>query len=269
MKYEPIKQFLGTLFNRQPVLRIAFYKLMNLLLLRTWHVKKVIRSWSKKQGENAHILDAGAGFGQYSYFISSLSKNYKITGIDILSEQIQDCNAFFSKINRNDRVQFYEYDITQFQNPDTYNLIAAVEVREHIEDDVKVFRNFCQSLQKDGMLVISTPSDQGGSEVHDNDDESFIAEHVRPGYNKEELEHKLKTAGFHNITIYYSYGKPGKLAWKLSMKYPIIMLNKSKLFFLILPFYYIFTYPVAYILNHRDVQSNHRTGTGLIAIAYK
>ena len=48
------------------------------------------------------------------------------------------------------------------------------------------------------------------------------------------------------------------------MKYPIIMLNTSKLFFILLPFWYVVTFPFALVLNFLDVTMKHRSGTGLI-----
>jgi hypothetical protein len=119
------------------------------------------------------------------------------------------------------------------------------------------------------MLLISTPSDQGGSDVHEETGESFIGEHVRDGYPVEEMAQKLKTAGFEKMEILYSYGNPGKIAWKLSMKYPMLLLNASKLFFVILPFYYLITFPISYILNYLDTNSVHKSGTGLIVKAWK
>jgi hypothetical protein len=53
------------------------------------------------------------------------------------------------------------------------------------------------------------------------------------------------------------------------MKYPMQMLNATKLFFVLLPLYYIITYPVAYVLNWMDTFGNHKTGTGLIVKAWK
>jgi ABC-type uncharacterized transport system permease subunit len=53
------------------------------------------------------------------------------------------------------------------------------------------------------------------------------------------------------------------------MKYPMQMLNASKIFFLILPFYYIITFPISYILNYFDTNATHKTGTGLIVKAWK
>ena len=140
---------------------------------------------------------------------------------------------------------------------------------EHIEEDVLVFRNFYASMKTGSMLIISTPSDQGGSDVHKGDQASFIEEHVRDGYNIIHIQEKLKSAGFQKTEVRYQYGSPGKIAWRLSMKYPIQMLGVSKLFFIILPFYYLVAYPVSFVLNYADTYSTHPTGTGLIVKAWK
>jgi hypothetical protein len=140
---------------------------------------------------------------------------------------------------------------------------------EHILEDVTVFKNIHASLKQGGMLLISTPSDQGGSDVHDDGESSFIEEHVRDGYNIQEIQDKILSAGFSKVEARYQYGSPGKISWRLSMKYPILMLGVSKLFFIILLPYYIATYPFAYLLNWLDVSTAHKTGTGLIVKAWK
>ncbi len=269
MKYDPIKHSLGKVFNKNPFLRKFFYQLLDLLLLRAWHIKKNIRVWKKTYKNAANILDAGSGFGQYSYYLSKQSKKWNILGVDVKMEQIEDCNKFFSQIGKSDQVRFEFADLTKFQKKQEYDLILSVDVMEHILEDVQVFKNFHLSLKENGMLLISTPSDQGGSDVHDDDDHSFIDEHVRDGYNIQEIEDKLKSAGFSKIEARYAYGTPGKISWKLSMKWPILMLNASKLFFVILPFYYIIAYPISFILNYFDINVKHKTGTGLIVKAYK
>lgn len=269
MKYDPIKKSLGTVFNKHPFLRKIFYRLLDLLLLRTWHIKKTIRKWKKQNDRFVQILDAGSGFGQYTYYLSRQFKNSHILGVDVKQEQIDDCNRFIKQTGTSDRVRFEFADLTTFKKESTFDLILSVDVMEHIEDDITVFKNFHASLKPGGMLLISTPSDQGGSDVHSDDDHSFIDEHVRDGYNINEIQEKLEKAGFSKINCSYSYGKPGKISWKLSMKYPVLLLNTSKLFFIILPFYYILAYPVSYILNYFDVHKHHKTGTGLIIKAYK
>jgi 2-polyprenyl-3-methyl-5-hydroxy-6-metoxy-1,4-benzoquinol methylase len=249
--------------------------MLDLLLLRTWHVKKELRQLSSESGD-LNVVDAGSGFGQYVYYMARKNRNWKIKGVDVKQEQIDDCNQFFSKIGFLN-TKFEYADLTKFSNDTPLDLIITIDVMEHIEEDVKVFENFYNSMKEGASLLISTPSDQGGSDVHhdhdhDHDEDgehSFIDEHVRDGYNIDEIREKLESVGFKNIDARYSYGKPGKLSWKLSMKYPLLMLNASKLFFVVLPFYYIITFPLCLILNRMDVIGNHKTGTGLIVRAKK
>ena len=47
------------------------------------------------------------------------------------------------------------------------------------------------------------------------------------------------------------------------------MLQASKLFLIVLPFYYLIAYPIAFVLNMADVRVKHATGTGLIVKAWK
>ncbi len=275
MKYDPIKRSLGNIFNKTFFLRKVFYRMLDLLLLRTWHVKKELKGFARKNNRALQVLDAGSGFGQYDYFMTRKFKGWQIKAVDVKEEQIADCNRFFKRIGR-DNIHFEYADLVSFQEKDKYDLILSVDVMEHIEEDVKVFENFHHALKKSGMVLISTPSDQGGSDVHEHDEEynndgtrSFIEEHVRDGYNIYEIQEKLKSAGFSKTEARYQYGKPGKISWRLSMKYPILMLNISKVFFLILPFYYLLVFPVSLVLNKIDVKSNHKTGTGLIVKAWK
>lgn len=268
MFYDPIKKTLGNVIGRKVFARIIFYRLLDLLLLRTWHVKHELKKWTSNQPSFLHALDAGSGFGQYSYWLAGKFPHWKITSVDVKQEQVDDCKVFFSKAGR-PHVVFETADLTKYRQTNTFDLIISVDVMEHIGDDNVVFRNFYESLKTGGMLLISTPSDQGGSDVHHDHQTSFIEEHVRDGYNKTEIQEKLANAGFGKIMARYQYGVPGKLSWKLSMKYPIKMLGLSKIFFLILPLYYMLFFPFCLVLNFADVQLKHKSGTGLIVKAWK
>ncbi len=269
MQYEPVKIKLLSVIKDKKVFTILFYKMLHLLLLRAWHIRKQLRKLKKEIPREASLLDAGCGFGQYSWFMSGLKPGWKIKGIDIQQEHIDMCNRFFSKTNKKHRVSFETADLTQYRQDNTYDLVLCVDVMEHIEQDRKVFENFYNSLKTKGYLLISTPSDQGGSDVHDEDEHSFIEEHVRDGYGIADIEEKLKTAGFSNVSARYTYGTPGKISWKLSMKYPLTMINWSKAFSLFLPFYYLVTFPFSLLLNLFDMIGRHKSGTGLMVIAKK
>ncbi len=269
MQYEPIKRSLGRFFSRSPLLRKTLYFLLDILLLRTWHVKKALRKIATQFPGEAHILDAGSGFGQYTWRMSRMNSRWNIKAYDINKEQVDDCNIFFGKTRLSNRVSFHTRNLTTLNDINCFDIILSVDVMEHIEEDVLVFQNFYKSLNNNGVLLISTPSDKGGSDVHNDHEESFIDEHVRDGYSIKNISDKLSLAGFKSIEAGYTYGKPGNISWRLSMKYPIKMLNISYLFFLILPFYYLIFFPVALVLNLFDLSITHKTGTGLLVTARK
>lgn len=273
MEYDPIKRRLGIVFNRTLFLRKLFYSLLDLLLLRAWHVNRELRSLRKRSfSGKIRVLDAGSGFGQYSYHMSRIFSDSIIKGVDVKQEQIDDCNRFFSSAGLRERVNFEFADLTKYIEPYSYDLILSVDVMEHIEDDELVFSNFYKSLRKNGVLLISTPSDQGGSDTHQHDEvpvHGFIEEHVRDGYGVMDITQKLNNVGFSDVEVKYTYGAPGSLSWKLSMKYPIVMLGKSKTYFIVLPFYYLLIFPFCILLNYSDVIFQHKKGTGLLVKAYK
>lgn len=272
MNYDPIKSSLGKVFNIHPAFRKVFYRLLDLLLLRTWHVHNELKKIVTRKDAQISILDAGMGFGQYSFWMARRMPKSNILGVDVKSEQIDDCNIFFEKAGLRN-VRFELADLVSFHHDNAYDFILSVDVMEHILEDVEVFKNFHRALKDKGVLLISTPSDQGGSDVHEhhsNDgSDSFIGEHVRDGYGIDEIEQKLKSAGFSKMESRYTYGWPGKISWRLSMKYPILMVNVSKAFFIILPLWYIITFPFSLILNWLDTSLKLKTGTGLLVKAWK
>jgi len=269
MHYDPIKEYLDRIFNKSPFLRKLFYILLDILLLRTWHVHRALRRAGRYIPEKPDILDAGMGFGQYTWWMAKNRKKWQITAADIKSEQVAECNLFFKSCGISDRVRAIEANLVDFRKAEAYNLILCVDVMEHIEEDRAVFSNFYASLISGGRLIVSTPSDQGGSDVHDEDEESFIGEHVRDGYSFTDITDKLSLAGFSNIQVSYTYGIPGSIAWRLSMKYPVILLSLTKLMFIILPIYYIVVMPFCLILNYLDLIIKHKRGTGLLVTAIK
>ncbi len=269
MQYEPIKRSLGRFFSGPVFMRKIFYSLLDQLLLRSWHVRKAIRKNRKELPAQAVILDAGSGFGQYTWRMCRMNKSWRIEGIDINEEQIEECKTFFKKTGLSERVTFETADLTRFNNPSAYDLILSVDVMEHIKEDEKVFQNFYFSLKSGGILLISTPSDRGGSDTHGDHNESFIDEHVRNGYSIKEITGKLFKAGFDNVETAYTYGKAGNISWHLSMKYPVKMLNTSHLFFFLLPLYFLVAIPVSLILNIFDICITNKTGTGLLVTARK
>lgn len=269
MYYDPIKNIFAETIRKLPFLRILFYKILDLMFLRSWYVRRELKELREKfSNTKIDIYDAGSGFGQYTYFMSKKLNPYNIFSVDVKQDWVNDCKNFF-KQKKISNVSFAVEDLTCINHQNKFDLIVCVDVMEHIQEDVIVFNNFYNALKKGGYLLINSPSIYGGSDVHDNEEESFIGEHARDGYSKEDLEAKLHPLGFSNYKSRYTYGYWGDKAWRLGIKYPMLLLNFSKLFLLILPLYYLLTFPFTLIMMNLDFRTENKTGSGINFIAKK
>lgn len=267
MKYDPIKKVFGNAVSDNSFLRKIFYWLLDLMFLRSWHVRKKVRGLYPKNTK-MDIFDAGMGFGQYTYFMAKRFPDSSILAVDVKDEQVEDCRKFFSKCGYNN-VKFEIADLTKIDYKDKFDFILCVDVMEHIVEDELVFKNFYSALKKGGKLLVNTPSNLGGSDAHDDDDESFIEEHARIGYSKEDITGKMNRAGLEVESFDYAYGKYGTISWRFGIKYPILIAGASKYFILLLPFYYLFTLWFVLILMWLDVHTDNKEGTGVLVVAEK
>lgn len=239
------------------------------MFLRSWYVRRELKAIRRNFGnKEIDIYDAGSGFGQYTYFMAAKLKPCHILAIDVKEDWINDCRDFFNQ-KKFDSVSFTVEDLLNITHQSIFDLIVCVDVMEHIADDITVFRNFFTALKPGGYLLINSPSIFGGSDVHHDEEESFIGEHARDGYSKDDLESKLHPLGFSTYKCRYTYGFWGDQAWRLGIKYPMVLLNISKLFLLILPLYYLLTFPFTLIMMNLDFASENKIGSGINFIAKK
>ena len=167
MYYDPIKDIFAGIIRKFPALRVIFYKLLDIMFLRSWYVRRELKSLRRLLGDKEiSIYDAGTGYGQYSYFMSKKLQPNSIYAIDVKEKWIKDCREFFSRMDIK-KIDFAVEDLTEIEHDNRFDLIVSVDVMEHIVDDVKVFRNFYRALKPGGFLLINTPSIYGGSDVHD------------------------------------------------------------------------------------------------------
>lgn len=269
MYYDPIKDVFAAVIRKYPVLRSLFYKMLDVMFLRSWYVRRELRNLRRILGDKEiSIYDAGTGYAQYSYFMAKKLKPNNIYAIDVKDKWIKDSRTFFEQKGFKN-VGFGIEDLTQIDHENKFDLIVSVDVMEHIEDDVKVFGNFYKALRPGGFLLINTPSIHGGSDVHEDSEESFIGEHARDGYSYEDLEQKLTPLGFTVFRYRYTYGFWGDKAWRLGIKYPMLLLNKSKLFLILLPFYYLVTFVFTFGMMYADYLGKNKVGAGINIIVRK
>lgn len=269
MLYDPVKDQLGRFFSQHPLLQRGFYCLLHLFFLRSWYVRREIRRLLGAYDRPFEVLDAGTGFGQYAWDIVRRFPQARVLAVDVKEAYLANARRFFDQTPHRHQVVTAFEDLTDLKANGPFDFILSVDVMEHIADDEAVFRHFARVLRPGGHVLINTPSDLGSSDVTGADQTSFIEEHVRDGYNRAELEGKLRRAGLEPVRSRYTYGRYGAWAWRLLIRYPILLLGRSMAFVVLLPFYYLPVLPLGLLLNALDLHTPNERGTGLLVVAQK
>lgn len=99
------------------------------------------------------ILDAGCGFGQWTFAMAQTSKH--VIGTDIDSERLS-VSTQLASINDVKNVEFYRSSLEDMPNfDDIFDAVFCYSV-VYLTDYDKVFRNFFRSLRTGGYLYICT-----------------------------------------------------------------------------------------------------------------
>jgi len=129
------------------------------------------------------VLEIGCATGDLISEIEEF-KDLTITGSEIYINGL-----WYAKQNLPD-IEFIQYDVTEGVIGNHFDLIAAFDVIEHIENDVAALGNIFDMLKEGGVAIISVPQYQF---MYGNLDK--IVCHKRR-YSKKELLSKIRDSGF-------------------------------------------------------------------------
>ena len=136
------------------------------------------------------LLDIGCGTGLNAMLFSG--NGFLVTGLETSAVAIGLARAIAPSIH---------ILATSFPSPlvprDSYAVITALDVIEHIDDDKGMIRAVADALQPGGIVLISAPAFSFLWSVHDE-----LAHHKRR-YNREELRASFVMAGLEPIFISY------------------------------------------------------------------
>lgn len=128
------------------------------------------------------ILDVGCGAGGN---IKILGEFGAVTGLDISEEALK-----FAK-TRGVFKNLVQGNAERLPFPDnTFDLISALDVLEHVPDDQQALREIFRVLKKGGLALITVPAHRWLWSRHDE-----ALHHLRR-YTTDELREKLRKAGF-------------------------------------------------------------------------
>ena len=130
----------------------------------------------------SHALDAGCGRGLYTPHLGDVATT--VEAIDINASHVE------AQIRRQRRTNIHAHQGSVTQLPfsdDTFDFVLFSEVMEHIEDDRGALAQIVRVMKSGGKLLISVPHPP--APIDDK-------EHVREGYEREELLKLLAEFGF-------------------------------------------------------------------------
>src|SRR3989338_2483449 len=117
---------------------------------RNFLIYSTIKKLSKKYNIK-NICEIGCGVGILS---SKLGRNgFKVEAFDLDKNAI----SLAKRYNKNDNVNFSQKNILKTSSDEKYDLILAVEVLEHIKNDLKAIRYIAKMLRKNGFFLITVP----------------------------------------------------------------------------------------------------------------
>lgn len=268
--YDPVKDRFAKIIRKSRVLRTLFYMLLDLFFLRSWYVRRLLKKYATPIDEQGSwtMLDAGSGFGQYDRFILNQFANAKVRAVDVKAGYLEDCEYYFRGDIERGRISFRRQDLLELVDGSAFDFAICVDVLEHIEEDLQVMKNIYRTLKKGGYFLMHSPSVY--SEEDAGEEDSFVDEHARTGYAREDIRRKLESAGFTPVDVAYTYGSKGHLAWELLIKYPMLWLTKIGLWALpLMAIYYVLTLPVSLVLMWLDLHDRNERGAGIYALARK
>lgn len=154
-----------------------------------------------KESRPEEILDVGAGTG---YLSESLTAFGKVSAL----EQSPQALAFL-KQKANLTVVSGILPNSNL-NKESFDLVTAFDVLEHIEDDRGALTEICSALKEDGYFLMTVPAHKSFWSDHD-----VIHHHFRR-YNPRQLESLIKEHGFEII-----YSTPFQ-----TMLFPVFVLDR-------------------------------------------
>jgi len=148
------------------------------------------------KSKNVRILEIGCGEGNVLCFLEK--DGYHVEGGDILLEGLEKSRS------RTDS-KLYRCDISHLPFRNSFDIIGAFDILEHIDDDIGALKSVNKALRENGAIILTVPAGKGLLPLE--------TVHKRR-YSKKELIDKLKKAGF----------KVNKISYYMFFLFPIVLI---------------------------------------------
>ena len=239
-----------------------------LTFLREWYIRRALNRVIRSNSISA-VLDAGAGEGQYSFYLGKKYRGMQVKAVDKNERKVAAIQRFFVRAGLSN-VTYGQGDLAELEDKDHFDLILCASVLEHIEDDVRVLSNLHAALRQDGFLLLYVPVKP--AHLHWRRYQDWERDGTRDGhvrvYTEAELLAKVETANFSIVETIATYGWFGSLALNLHLVFtrsPVFRLR----YLVVVPLYWLFIHPFLLVLMCLDYFLKREKGNGFMVLARK
>jgi SAM-dependent methyltransferase len=151
------------------------------------------------------IVDAGSEDATFAYWLADRFPDASVLAIDTDGQSIATCLSTRPRAYAQ-RVDFRASRVSDLPS-ETFDLVTAFDVLEHIEDDVGEVRQISRVLVPGGAFLLHVPRDQwtraDGKQERVPDSEAWRINpgHVRMGYGPEALAALVESVGFEVVEV--------------------------------------------------------------------
>jgi 2-polyprenyl-6-hydroxyphenyl methylase/3-demethylubiquinone-9 3-methyltransferase len=163
--------------------------------LKVQNIREILRG-NVKSWESLKVLEVGAGGGVYTEFF--INQGAKVACIDVCKQILK------GNMKLHPQAICILADATTVALNEKFDLVFAVDIIEHIEEDLLFLKNMNKHLKKEGLLVVNTQNAfslnyliEGGRHRLRGDKKwmGWDPTHVR-FYTPSSLKEKLWSTGF-------------------------------------------------------------------------
>jgi SAM-dependent methyltransferase len=118
-----------------------------------WAIREVLKDYNA-QRDKIRILEIGCGLGYLTYSLNQCGFN--CNGLDISEEAIINARSKYGNYYLSGNLFDMAHSSLELEN--SYDVVIMTELIEHVENPVEFVSAAMNLLNKDGILVVSTPN---------------------------------------------------------------------------------------------------------------
>jgi len=275
-KYLDAHKYPAILYALPLLVRLVHF-LNYVTILRNWYVRSALRKLEKAQSREFRFLDAGCGMGDFAIGLGRRNSAARILGIDINPDNIELSRRIAKKMGLNN-IDFAKDDLTNLNVNEKFDLVLCNSTLQFIENDDIALRNINSAMKKGGKLLLYVPIEFRRyllpQYIEDKLLKDFFYRYhndfLMHKYKADDVKNKLMRAGFEILSIKYTYGLSGALAFELYSLFLASMKMLPIVFFIPIGILYIIlVFPVQLLLMVVDFLLPRKTGNGMLVVAVK